>query len=91
MQKMQQGPTVSPQPLPSPQLSPGLPQQPPYGANAPYGVNPMMPVQMNIGMNNQFAVPSTQAMHQSVLRHHSPGPGSGTNQPYIGVSPGQAF
>jgi YTH domain-containing family protein len=35
-----------------------------------------MQMQMNMGMNTQFAMPQAQAMHQSVLRHPSPGPAS---------------
>jgi YTH domain-containing family protein len=36
-----------------------------------------MQLQMNMGMGSQFGIPQAQAMHQSVLRHPSPGP-SGT-------------
>jgi hypothetical protein len=33
-----------------------------------------MQMQMNMGMGNQFGVPQPQVMHQSVMRHPSPGP-----------------
>ena len=40
-------------------------------------MTPMMQLQMgmNMGLGSQFSLPqSTQAMHQSVLRHSSPSP-----------------
>jgi hypothetical protein len=41
-------------------------------------MTPMMQLQMqmNMGLNPQFSLPQTQAMHASVMRHTtSPGPG----------------
>jgi len=64
--------------------------------NALYGhgqipqMTPMvqMQMQMNMPMNPQFAShPQAQAMHQSVMRHPSPGPGGprGGQQGFIGM------
>jgi hypothetical protein len=55
-------------------------------------MTPMMQMQMQMnmgmgmGMGNQFALPQTQAMHQSVMRHASPGPPSADGQGFIGMS-----
>ena len=50
----------------------------PYGAAALQmsQMSPMMQMQMqmNMGMNSQFSMPQAPAMHQSVMRHPSPGP-----------------
>lgn len=55
-----------------------------YGGQMPQ-MTPMMQMQMqmNMPMNPQFTShPQAQAMHQSVMRHPSPGPGgSGGGQP----------
>ncbi|KAF9014038.1 YT521-B-like domain-containing protein [Cyathus striatus] len=44
----------------------------------PYQMSPMMQMQMQMGMNmgmgSQFGLQQSQAMHQSVMRHPSPGP-----------------
>jgi hypothetical protein len=32
-----------------------------------------MQMQMNMGISSQFGIPQAQAMHQSVMRHPSPG------------------
>jgi hypothetical protein len=50
-----------------------------------YQMTPMMQMQMqmNMGMNSQFGIPQTQAMHQSVMRH--PSPGRQGNQGFIGM------
>lgn len=93
MQQQQQGgavsPTLSPQ-MPSQAHSPvGSPQQTPFalGMNA-YGMpqmSPMMQMQMQMNMGSQFAMPQSQAMHQSVLRNPSPGPQNQNGQNYMGM------
>jgi hypothetical protein len=47
-----------------------------------------MQLQMNMGMNSQFGIPPAQAMHQSVLRHPSPGPSGAVNGPGFMSMPG---
>lgn len=39
-------------------------------------ITPMMQMQLQMGMSmgSQFGITQTQAMHQSVMRHSSPGP-----------------
>jgi hypothetical protein len=55
-------------------------------------MTPMMQMQMQmnmgigIGMGNQFGIPQTQAMHQSVMRHASPGPPPVDGQGFMGMS-----
>jgi len=98
-------PDGSAAPIQSPQpqqlASPAPSQQNPFAmanSNAHYGhgqmpqMTPMMQMQMqmNMPMNPQFAShPQAQAMHQSVMRHPSPGPGLGGpgagQQGYMGM------
>jgi YTH domain-containing family protein len=57
-----------------------------------YQMTPMMQLQMQMGMGmgmgmgNTFGMPQTQAMHQSVMRHASPGPPPVDGQGFIGMS-----
>lgn len=64
-----------------------------YGQGMMPQMAPMMQMQMqmNMPMNGQFAqLPQAQAMHQSVMRHTSPGPsaGNGHQQGYMGMGAG---
>ena len=73
-------------------------QQNPFGlANSPgpmayqmAQMNPMLQMQLNMGMGmgmsmgSQYAMPATQAMHQSVMRHPSPGPSQSGSQGFMG-------
>src|SRR5882762_1172170 len=88
------GPPIPSSP-PQQQMSPNPSQQSPFAMtnpNAHYGhtqmpqLTPMMQMQMqmNMSMNPQFAS-HPQAMHQSVMRHPSPGPGPGGQQGYMGM------
>ncbi|KAF5380947.1 hypothetical protein D9615_004142 [Tricholomella constricta] len=52
-------------------------------------MSPMMQMQMHMGMGmgmgaNQYGMPQTQAMHQSVMRHPSPGPPNLGGQGFMG-------
>jgi uncharacterized protein YjaZ len=55
-------------------------------------MTPMMQMQMQMGMGmgmgmgNTFGMPQTQAMHQSVMRHASPGPPPVDGQGFMGMS-----
>ncbi|KAF9497466.1 YTH-domain-containing protein [Pleurotus eryngii] len=54
-------------------------------------MTPMMQMQMNMGMNmgmagSGFGMPQTQAMHQSVMRHPSPGPSGGAGANFMPLS-----
>lgn len=55
-----------------------------YGAMTPSMSGAMLQMQMQMGMINPFGIPQTQAMHQSVMRHPSPGPTN--NQNYMSMS-----
>lgn len=81
----------------SPQLQPAsispavLQQQNAFAAMAnTYQIPHMMQMQMgmgmgmNMGMGSQY-IPQTQAMHQSVMRHPSPGPQQGNGQGFVGM------
>ncbi|KAF8629991.1 hypothetical protein AX15_003162 [Amanita polypyramis BW_CC] len=52
-------------------------------------MSPMLQMQLNMGMNmgmgmgSQYAIPSAQVMHQSVMRHPSPGPTQSSSQGFI--------
>jgi hypothetical protein len=60
-----------------------------YGAMSPSMAAAMTPamlqMQMQMGMMNPaFGIPQTQAMHQSVMRHPSPGPAGVQNYMNMG-------
>lgn len=89
MQKMQAtggAPSPSPPALHSPQLGSPAPAAATNFNPNPYNMQQMAPMmQMGMGMNmgvggngqygsQQGLHPQTQAMHQSVMRHPSPGP-----------------
>jgi len=81
MQKMQAtgGAVSSPPPsLHSPQLAPSTVAAGSANFNPnPYNLAPIMQMGMGINVGGQFSGglhPQTQAMHQSVMRHPSPGP-----------------
>jgi len=48
-------------------------------------MTPMMQMQMNAPMGGQYSQHPSQAMHQSVMRHTSPGPAAGNGQGYMGM------
>jgi hypothetical protein len=63
-----------------------------YGAMTPGMAATMTPamlqMQMQMGMmSSPFGIPQTQAMHQSVMRHPSPGPTGGQNYMNMGGVP----
>lgn len=57
-----------------------------YGAMTP-SMSSMLQMQMQMGMINPFGIPQTQAMHQSVMRHPSPGPANNQNYMSMGGVP----
>ncbi|KZP12725.1 YTH-domain-containing protein [Athelia psychrophila] len=99
MQKVQGGggsPDNAPPNGQAPQMPMQLSSNPPppntFNPNSLYGqgsmsqMAPAMQMQMNAPMNGQYSQhPQSQAMHQSVMRHTSPGPPSGNGQGYMGM------
>ncbi|KAF7986524.1 hypothetical protein HWV62_26228 [Athelia sp. TMB] len=98
MQKVQ-GPGGSPDNAPPNSQAPQMPMQlssnppPPnntfnpsslYGQGSMPQMNSMMQMQMNAPMGGQYSQHPSQAMHQSVMRHTSPGP-AGNGQGYMSM------
>ncbi|KII89081.1 hypothetical protein PLICRDRAFT_175316 [Plicaturopsis crispa FD-325 SS-3] len=54
-------------------------------------MTPMMQMQMQMNMNPQFGLPQAQAMHQSVMRHPSPGPMPVNGQNFMGMGGAPQF